>query len=313
MLEIENQFKKWMTKQISQRGQLFSKNTAQAYAYALNTALPLFNFNDYMEESVFEFTDDEICKELFDKCLHHPRFSEINMKNNNGAFKNAMKLYIRFLKEDNLSQINDASNFKNITQNLQIVTSDSKLPIPTSELIEKYNKKWFSLDKYPEQENILTDVFKNKNNQDFKIVLYKTIFLNEFYSTHLDSAVGMARYIVNLNINEKLNNNDISLVEDIALTPNEMRNAYSFASKYCSWHNPDVYPILDSYAKGVLYRMNKKFRFMPQFTQNNISSSYIFYCDVYENFIRHFNLENYTLKQIDRFLWLFGKENDIKI
>lgn len=79
MFTIEEQFKNWMATQINQRGQLFSKNTSTAYAYSLNTSLPLFCFNDYKQKSVFEITDAEICKKLFDKCLHHPKFMEINM------------------------------------------------------------------------------------------------------------------------------------------------------------------------------------------------------------------------------------------
>lgn len=59
--------------------------------------------------------------------------------------------------------------------------------------------------------------------------------------------------------------------------------------------------------------MNKEFGFMPQFTRQKISSSYLFYCDVYDKFIQYFNLQNFTLKQIDRFLWLLGKERKIKI
>lgn len=309
MVTIEKQFKNWMITQINQRNRLYSKGTAQAYAYALNTSLPLFNFDSYKEKSVFEIQDIEICKKLFDKCLHHPKFREINMKDDNGAFNNAMKLYIRFLQEDNSVKGNYITETKKTEKN----KFNIKLPFPTPEIIEKYNKKWFELDKYPEQENILAELFSNEDNSNLKIVLTKTIFLNEFYSTHLDNAVGMAKHIVNLNINKKLKNNDISLVEDIAFTPSKMKNAYSFASKYCSWHKPDTYPIFDSYAKGVLYRMNEKFGFMPQFTQKSISSSYIFYCNVYKNFIHYFHLQNYTLKQIDRFLWLFGKDNEIKI
>jgi len=308
MFAIEKQFKNWMTTQINQRGQLFKETTVQAYAYALNTSLPLFNFEDYKEKSIFEITDSKICKELFDKCLHHPRFREINKKNDNGAFQSAMKLYIIFLQGGNYTE----DTFEVKSENQTKKKTDIDLPLPTPELIEEYNKKWFKLDKYPEQEEILNNIFSNTDNSNFNLILSKTIYLNEFYSTHLDDVIGMARHIKKLNINLKLEANDISLVEDIANTPNKMKNAYSFASKYCSWHKPNNYPILDSYAKGVLYRMNKEFGFMPQFTRQNISSSYIFYCKIYDNFIQYFNLQNYTLKEIDRFLWLFGKEKEIK-
>ncbi len=308
MINVEKQFKNWMTTQTNKRGHLFKDSTAQAYAYSLNTSLPLFNFEDYQQKTVFEITDSEICKKLFEKCLHHPKFREINMKNDNGAFKNAMELYIKFLQGDNYTE----EIFETQTKKYQKSKIAIDLPFPTFELIEKYNDDWFKLNKYPEQEEILENLFSNSDNLNFDTILMKTIYLNEFYSTRLDNVIGMARYIERLNIDSRLNTNELSLVEDIANTPSEMKNAYSFASKYCSWHKPDVYPILDSYAKGVLYKMNKNYEFMPKFTKNDISSSYLFYCKVYENFIKYFNLQNYTLKQIDRFLWLFGKKNKIK-
>ena len=309
MFTIEKQFKKWMKTQVNSRNQLYAENTIQTYTTALKNSLPLFSFSEHREKSVFEINDIEVCKKLFDKCLHHPKLSEVNKKNGNQAFKSAMNLYIKFLQKNNSIQ----SDYIEKTKKFDKSKSNTELPIPTPELIELYNEKWKKLDKYPEQEEILTDLFSNKNNSDFKLVLTKTIFLNEFYSTYLDDVVRMANRIIDLKIDKKLNDNDISLVDDIAHTPSEMKNAYSFASKYCSWHKPNTYPILDSYAKGILYKMNKEFGFMPQFTRQKISSSYPFYCNVYENFIQYFNLQNFTLKQIDRFLWLFGKENKIKI
>lgn len=309
MLIVQKQFMNWMTSQINKRGRLFKDSTASAYAYALNSSLPLFNFEDFKQETVFEITDSEICKRLFEKCLHHPKFREINMKDDNGAFKNAMELYIRFLEETDFTE--DVLTEK--TEDVPKIRIDIDLPFPTSELIEKYNDEWFKLNKYPEQEKILENLFSNSDNSNFETILTKTIYLNEFYSTRLDNVIGMARHIEKLNIDSRLKANDLTLLEDIANTPSEMNNAYSFASKYCCWHKPDVYPILDSYAKGVLYKMNKKYKFMPQFTRNVISYSYDFYCMIYEKFIQYFNLQNYTLKQIDRFLWLFGKENKIKL
>lgn len=308
MLTVQKQFMNWMTAQIYQRECFYKYSTAQAYAHALNSSLPLFNFEDFKQQTVFEITDSEICKQLFEKCLRHPKLKEINVKNGNGAFKSGMELYIRFLEETDFTE--DVLTEK--TEEVLKSKRDIDLPFPTSELIEKYNDEWTKLKKYPKQEKILEDLFSNSDNSIIETILTKTIYLNEFYSTHLDDVVGMATHIEDLTIDSKLKANDLTLVEDIANTPNKMKNAYSFASKYCSWHKPDVYPILDSYAKGVLYKMNKEYGFMPQFTKNDISYSYLFYCKVYDNFIKYFNLQNYNLKQIDRFLWLFGKENKIK-
>ena len=35
------------------------------------------------------------------------------------------------------------------------------------------------------------------------------------------------------------------------------KKAWAFASKYCSWTNPDYYPIYDSLAKSAVYRIYK--------------------------------------------------------
>ena len=64
----------------------------------------------------------------------------------------------------------------------------------------------------------------------------------------------VAKHILSLGIDARLKAGDVTLVNDIKqITINgTQRNFYSFASKYCSHHNPLDYPIYDSYVDAVL-------------------------------------------------------------
>ena len=61
---------------------------------------------------------------------------------------------------------------------------------------------------------------------------------------------------------------------------------FSFASKYCSWHNPDCFPITDRYSRGMIYRIhhsnNNKFysRAFSNLMQKNLNE-YKDFCMVY--------------------------------
>lgn len=80
-------------------------------------------------------------------------------------------------------------------------------------------------------------------------------------------------------------------------------NIYSFASKYCSWHNPN-YLIADSYSKGMLYYINKSKEFYGEL------NDYITFNKVYNAFkhIYFSNMDNIDNKTIDTYLWTYAKE-----
>lgn len=60
--------------------------------------------------------------------------------------------------------------------------------------------------------------------------------------------------LCSLDIDSRLKAGDVTLVRDIQyLTISEtQKNFYSFASKYCSHHNPLDYPIYDSFVDEIL-------------------------------------------------------------
>jgi len=57
----------------------------------------------------------------------------------------------------------------------------------------------------------------------------------------------LAEHILSRNIDAKLRDESLELVGEIARIEinGKLRNNYSFASKYCHWHQPEKYPIIE--------------------------------------------------------------------
>ena len=139
-------------------------------------------------------------------------------------------------------------------------------------------------------------------------VLLKVSALNDFYSTNIVSVYPVAKHILSLKIDARLKAGDVTLVNDIKRIAinGKKRSFYSFASKYCSHHNPLDYPIYDSYVDTVLKYFKKRDRF-ASFAANDLKD-YIHFKRVLIDFRRFYGLEEYNLKQLDKYLWLLGKK-----
>ncbi len=81
---------------------------------------------------------------------------------------------------------------------------------------------------------------------------------------------------------------------------------YSFATKYCSHHKPYFYPIYDSYVHRFLVGLKQQYHF-DTFNDSDLKN-YERFKKVILNFQNFFNLGDYTVKQIDKYLWQAGKE-----
>lgn len=191
-----------------------------------------------------------------------------------------------------------------------ISTCNKKIPIPCKEEVEKWLKHWDSLPDYTAQEKALDKLFfgEFKSNDNLQSILVKCSTLNDFYSTNIFKVYPVALHILSLNIDERINNNDPTLVNDIAkVTINgKDKYFYSFASKYCSHHNPLNYPIYDSYIEKVLKHFRKE---NPLFMfDNNDLKDYMKFKDILIKFKELYNIEEYSLKDLDRYLWQLGKK-----
>jgi hypothetical protein len=190
-------------------------------------------------------------------------------------------------------------------------TSENSVPTPSSKQVKIYLDRWKNLDRYPDQEKALNKLFTQlcPHNKDIKDILLKVATLNTFYSTSIFSVYPVAKHIRSLkNIDERLKKGDETLVNNIKqITINEKQiTFYSFASKYCSHHNPQDYPIYDSYVDKVLRYFRKKDKFSK--FKNDDLKDYVSFKVILKDFITYYELSDYEPKQVDRYLWQLGKE-----
>lgn len=185
------------------------------------------------------------------------------------------------------------------------------IPTPSIDEVNKYLTLWQTMENYHLQENAINKLFIElaPNNTDISDVLLKSATLNDFYSTNIFTIYPVAKHIISVkNIDERLKNGDVALIDDIkTITINgKTKHFYSFASKYCSHHNPNDFPIYDSYVEKVLIHFNKTHRF-SNFNKSDLKD-YAKFKSVLLDFQAYFELQTVNLKQIDQYLWLLGKE-----
>jgi hypothetical protein len=118
----------------------------------------------------------------------------------------------------------------------------------------------------------------------------------------------MAKHIIDLQIDERLRRGDLTLVNELAriTLKKKRKNFYSFASKYCSHHVPNAFPIYDYFVEKMLMHHAKVDRFM-EFKKAELKT-YDRFVQIIKAFQQHFGLEDYSLREIDVFLWLVGKK-----
>lgn len=182
------------------------------------------------------------------------------------------------------------------------------IPKPTCKTVEMYLQQWNTLENYVMQENSLDKLFFDliPENNCIEDILIKCSTLNDFYSTNIFSIFPVAKHILQLDIDKRLKEGDLTLVNDIAEVKELNRRFYSFASKYCSHHNPEQFPIYDSYVSKVLMHFKKIDKF-AKFTSNDLQD-YIRFREILDEFKVYYSLEQYSLKELDKYLWLLGKE-----
>ncbi len=186
-----------------------------------------------------------------------------------------------------------------------------KITLPTEQIVEDYLRKWETLENYVYQERSLNKLFMKTYPYNTKMdeVLIKVSSLNDFYSTNIFSKFSVAKRIISLNIDERLAQNDVSIVNEIAkVNVNGIREFYfySFATKYCSHHKPNDYPIFDSYVEKLLMALKRQDRF-NDFRKSDLKD-YEKYKNILIQFRKKFNLEKFNLKEIDKYLWQYGKK-----
>lgn len=184
------------------------------------------------------------------------------------------------------------------------------VPEPSEEQVEFWLHRWDELEDYTAQEDAIDRLFHGEfaKNDNLQNILIKCSVLNDFYSTNIFKIYPVAKHILSLNIDDRLKKGDPSLVDDIAKVSinNKDKYFYSFASKYCSHHNQLDFPIYDSYVHKVLKYYRNVDRFFI-FDENDLKV-YSRFKDILIQFRSFYKLDKYNLKELDKYLWQFGKE-----
>ena len=178
---------------------------------------------------------------------------------------------------------------------------------PCKEEVEHWLNIWGEPLAESSLQRLFTDLCpKNDNIND---IFIKCVALNSLYSTQIFSIENVAKHYITIDIDSKLQKGDLSLVAD--LTPvkigTKVRNLYSFASKYCSFHNPDKYPLYDRYVHLTLKYFSEHKEHFSKFSDNDLRD-YPKFVKIIEQFQAKYHLEEFSAKQMDIYLWQIGKE-----
>lgn len=168
---------------------------------------------------------------------------------------------------------------------------------------------WMQLPNYSNQERALDKLFHElcPENNTIEDVLIKCSSLNDFYSTNIFDIHTIAQHILSLGIDGRLKQGDLSLVDDISHVEkgNIVHTFYSFATKYCSHHQPKLFAIYDSYVEKVLITLNKRDHFSS--FKNEELRTYSVFMKAIDDFRLYYGLMQFDIKQIDQYLWQLGK------
>lgn len=184
------------------------------------------------------------------------------------------------------------------------------IPTPSIEQVEYYLQAWNKLENYRLQEDALDKLFLDLCTKNIEIsdILLKVVALNDFYSTNIFSVYPVAKHILSLDIDSRLNSGDITLVSDLqkVIIGGTVKNFYSFSTKYCSHHKPLDFPIYDSYVEKVLCYFRDRDGFSNFKTLE--LKDYKKFKDTLVEFKYFYGLDKYDLKKIDRYMWQLGKD-----
>jgi hypothetical protein len=190
------------------------------------------------------------------------------------------------------------------------VYNESAVTTPTDELVKAACEEFDQDNSVVEQ--ALSDLFTEYPcNDHLSHVLLKVVALNRLYSTQIFAVLDLAQHIRALEIDRDLALGSPEIVDRIArITINgKERNNYSFATKYCSWHNQPSYPIWDSRVDTYLWRLQKQKRFTAVVNSNSDLWHYPTFREAMIAFRDVYRLASFSFKEIDKFLWKHGERS----
>jgi hypothetical protein len=184
---------------------------------------------------------------------------------------------------------------------------------PSVEQVNRYLAIWRQEMNNEPFDSALKSLFSAMpRNTDVGEVAVKLAALNGLYATNILAVTQVATHIASLDIDARLAapEVDAALIEDIARVTlkGKVRRNYSFATKYCSFHRPDLYPIYDRLVRDVLNTLLRQGEAFDAFGRGERwHADYAIWNRSITKFRRHYGLEEFSLRDIDKYLWTVGR------
>jgi len=180
------------------------------------------------------------------------------------------------------------------------------MQITKKDFDDTLNNRDILLPDYALQEKVLADIFtKYPNNTTLAEVILKVNLLNAFYSTGILDVVTVARHIVKQHVDTDIQNGNVAVIDKIARVKHNGKcwNHFSFATKYCSFHQPQKFPIFDSFIAECFSQLSKNNYFQKKFPKNTIRNCYSNFKKFYDEFMTNQPALPKDYKEVDRYLW----------
>lgn len=188
---------------------------------------------------------------------------------------------------------------------------EATLTVPNSDLVREACRQFDRENDVSEK--ALSELFAAyPANTNPSHILLKVVALNSLYSTRILAVLKLAHHIADLgaNLDAALAAGSPEAIATIARAGHDDSDLsfYSFATKYCNWHRPNLYPIYDSRAEKYLWALKRQGIFNCEaLSSRDDLHSYPQFCVVMTAFREQFGLGSFTFKQIDELLWSQGE------
>ena len=128
------------------------------------------------------------------------------------------------------------------------------IPLDIRTFLETCAEAFDEAEGYLTDDRIVVRTFRsNPGNRSLDHVIPKVAILNALYRTQIFNVYGMAEHIISQPLDGLLGQDRVAAVSRIRgghglrTKSGGEWDFYSFATKYCHFHRPDVYPIYDAY------------------------------------------------------------------
>lgn len=145
---------------------------------------------------------------------------------------------------------------------------------------------------------------------DFGDVLLKVTVINQLSSTNIYDVANISQHISRIpglsRMIEEGNPEAVDMIRrghGITHKSGKELDVYSFATKFCAWHNLEAFPIYDSLVCDILTEFNRAYSFSPQFPRAALRD-YGRFVEICSTFRRWVGLPDTSPRTVDAGLWL---------